>query len=66
MSDERDALTWFNLFVHTGYGDSVDYTGGEADDMEDSVKTQGGCQGNSTAPCDMDGNKHPNDSHPQA
>ena len=37
------------FFLRTGYGDSVDYTGGEFNDLEDPVKTQGMCQGNSGA-----------------
>jgi hypothetical protein len=32
------------------YGDSADYAGGESDDTEDLVKTQGMCQGNRAAP----------------
>jgi hypothetical protein len=38
------------FFLCTGYGDSANYAGGESDDAEDPVKTQGMCQGNSAAP----------------
>ncbi len=38
------------FFLRTGYEDSANYAGGESNDAEDPVKTQGMCQGNSTAP----------------
>jgi hypothetical protein len=38
------------FFLSTGYGDSANYAGGESDDTEDPVKTQGMCQGNGAAP----------------
>ncbi len=38
------------FFLHTGYGDSANYAGGESEDAEDPVKTQGMCQGNGAAP----------------
>jgi hypothetical protein len=38
------------FFLGTGYGDSANYAGGESDDAEDPVKTQGTCQGNGAAP----------------
>jgi hypothetical protein len=37
------------FFLCTGYGDSAT-TGGESEDAEDPVKTQGMCQGNGAAP----------------
>jgi hypothetical protein len=38
------------FFLRTGYGDSSNYAGGESNDAEDPVKTQGMCQGNGAAP----------------
>jgi hypothetical protein len=38
------------FFLWTGYGDSVDNVGGESNNKEDPVKTQGMCQGNGAAP----------------
>jgi hypothetical protein len=38
------------FFLCTGYGDSVDYAGGEPDNSEDTVKSQVMCQGNGAAP----------------
>ncbi len=38
------------FFLCVGYGDSANYAGGESDDLEDPVKTQGMCQGNGAAP----------------
>ncbi len=38
------------FFLHKGYGDSANYTGGESKDVIDPVKTQGMCQGNTAAP----------------
>jgi hypothetical protein len=38
------------FFLRTSYGDSANYAGGESDDAEDPVKTQGMCQGNGAAP----------------
>ncbi len=38
------------FFLRTGYGDSANYAGGESDDAEDPVKTQGMCQENGAAP----------------
>jgi hypothetical protein len=38
------------FFLRTGYGDSANYAGGESNDVEDPVKTQGMCQGNGAAP----------------
>ncbi len=37
------------FFLHTSYGDSANYAGGESKDAKDPVKTQGMCQGNSAA-----------------
>jgi hypothetical protein len=38
------------FFLWTGYGDSAAYAGGESNNKEDPVKTQGMCQGNGAAP----------------
>jgi hypothetical protein len=38
------------FFLCTGYGDSVNYAGGESNNSEDPVKTQGMCQGKEAAP----------------
>ncbi len=38
------------FFLRTGYGDSAAYAGGESNNEEDPVKTQGLCQGNGAAP----------------
>ncbi len=38
------------FFLRTGYGDPANYAGGESEDAEDPVKTQGMCQGNGAAP----------------
>ncbi len=38
------------FFLCTGYGDSANYAGGESKGVEDPVKTQRMCQGNSAAP----------------
>ena len=38
------------FFLHTGYGDSTNYVGGESMDKIGPVKNQGMCQGNTTAP----------------
>jgi hypothetical protein len=38
------------FFLRTGYGDSEGYAGGDHDDGEDPIKTQGMCQGNGAAP----------------
>jgi hypothetical protein len=38
------------FFLHTGYGDSEGHTGGDHDDGEDPIKTQGMCQGNGASP----------------
>jgi hypothetical protein len=38
------------FFLRTGYGDSANYAGGESEDAEDPVKTQGMCQGSGAAP----------------
>jgi hypothetical protein len=38
------------FFLCLGYGDSTNYAGGESDDSEDPVKTQGMCQRNGAAP----------------
>jgi hypothetical protein len=38
------------FFLQTGYGDSAAYAGGESNNKEDPVKTQGMCQGNGAAP----------------
>jgi hypothetical protein len=38
------------FFLRTGYGDSAAYAGGESNNNEDPVKTQGMCQGNGAAP----------------
>ncbi len=38
------------FFLRTGYRDSANYAGGESNDAEDPVKTQGLCQGNGVAP----------------
>ena len=38
------------FFLWTGYGDSANYAGGESNNEEDPVKTQGMCQGNGAAP----------------
>ncbi len=38
------------FFLRTGYGDSAAYTGGQSNNKEDPVKTQGMCQGNGAAP----------------
>jgi hypothetical protein len=38
------------VFLRMGYGNSSGYTGGEATDKEDPVKTQGMCQSNGASP----------------
>jgi hypothetical protein len=38
------------FFLHTGYGDSEAYAGGDHDDSKDPIKTQGTCQGNGASP----------------
>ena len=38
------------FFLHTGYGNSTNYAGGESKDVSDPVKTQGMCQENTAAP----------------
>jgi hypothetical protein len=38
------------FFLRTGYGDSEGYAGGDHDDSEDLIKTQGVCQGNGASP----------------
>jgi hypothetical protein len=38
------------FFLHTGYGDSEGYAGGDQNDSIDPIRTQGMCQGNSASP----------------
>ncbi len=38
------------FFLRTGYGDSEGYTGGDQNDSEDPIRTQGMCQGNGASP----------------
>jgi hypothetical protein len=38
------------FFLCTGYGDSEGYAGGDRDDTEDPIRTQGMCQGNGASP----------------
>jgi hypothetical protein len=38
------------FFLHTGYGDSEGYAGGDHDDSKDPIKMQGMCQGNGASP----------------
>jgi hypothetical protein len=38
------------FFLRTGYGDLDSYAGGDNDDSEDPIRTQGMCQGNGASP----------------
>jgi hypothetical protein len=38
------------FFLRTGYGDSEGYAGGDQDNVEDPIRTQGMCQGNTALP----------------
>ena len=38
------------FFLRTGYGDSDSYAGGDNDESEDPIRTQGMCQGNGASP----------------
>jgi hypothetical protein len=52
-SNQVDAITTIHnikFFLCTGYGDSINYAGGESDNLEDPVKPQRMCQGNGAAP----------------
>jgi hypothetical protein len=38
------------FYLCTGYGDSKEYAGGDQDDSDDPIRTQGMCQGNGASP----------------
>jgi hypothetical protein len=38
------------FFLHTGYGNSDSHAGGDNDESEDPIRTQGMCQGNGASP----------------
>jgi hypothetical protein len=39
-----------HFYLCTGYGDSKEYAGGDQDDSDDPIRTQGMCQGNGASP----------------
>ncbi len=39
-----------HFYLCTGYGDSKEYVGGDQDDSDNPIRTQGMCQGNGASP----------------
>jgi hypothetical protein len=50
IASQLSMIQRMHFYLCTGYGDSKEYAGGDQDDSDDPIRTQGMCQGNGASP----------------
>ena len=50
ITSQLSTIQRMKFFLHTGYGDSKGFAGGNQENEEDPMRTQGMCQGNGASP----------------